>query len=208
MFLFSISMVTTQTMEEALSKTFTQLEIDTAYQNKLASANRLELIANKWPEHWATHYYAAYAQMQITFFESDVKKKDAWLDKAEAHLNRAKDLADVPMDEWEILAANMASSRLSVDPQNRWMKYGPIFQSHLKSAAAINENNPRIYYLRGTDLFYTPAEFGGGPKNAKANFEKASTLFESELEDNILDPYWGKGANAYFLSLCNEAIKE
>ncbi|MBK8506738.1 MAG: hypothetical protein IPL46_33885 [Saprospiraceae bacterium] len=195
-------------MEEALSKTFTQLEMDTTYQNKLASTNRLELIANKWSDHWATHYYAAYAQMQITFYEADIKNKDAWLDKAEAHLDRAKNLPGAPMDEWEILAANMASSRLSVDPQNRWMKYGPIFQSHLKNAATIEENNPRIYYLRGTDLFYTPAEFGGGPKKAKPNFEKAAALFESEAEDNILDPSQGKGANAYFLSLCNEAIKD
>ena len=121
LFLLPISLVISQTMEEALSKTFTQLETDTTYQDKLASTNRLELIANKWPDHWATHYYTAYAQMQITFFEPDIKKKDAWLDKAEGHLNKAKDLTGIPTDEWEILAANMASSRLSVDPQNRWM---------------------------------------------------------------------------------------
>ncbi|MCB0669529.1 MAG: hypothetical protein KDC80_27080 [Saprospiraceae bacterium] len=197
-----------QSMEEVLKKTFEQLEMDTSYQNKLATTNRLELIANKWPDHWAPHFYAAYAQMQITFFEPDVKKKDPWLDKAEAHLEKVKELKGEADDEWEVLAANMASSRMSIDAANRWMKYGPIFEEHMKTAKAKNENNPRVYYLRGTSLFYTPKEYGGGAEKALPYFEKAKELFDAENRDDILDPYWGFLANNYFLGLCHQALKE
>lgn len=199
--------VSAQSMEDVLKKTFEQLEMDTTYLNKLTTTNRLELIANKWPDHWAPHFYAAYAQMQITFFEPDATKKDPWLDKAETHLTKVKELLG-ETDEWEVLAANIASSRMSIDPENRWMKYGPIFEEHMKTAKTKNENNPRVYYLRGTSLFYTPKEFGGGPEKALPFFEKAKTIFDQENRDDILDPYWGYLANDYFLNLCHETLKK
>lgn len=195
-----------QNMEEAIEQTFAQTQNDTSVMNLTAAANRMELIANKWPDQWAPHYYAAYAQTQVAVFEPDPEKKDAWLDMAEEHLNKMENMTHEHADDWHVLKANLAGVRMIVDPENRWMQYGPIHDEQLKKALELNPENPRAYYLQGTSLFYTPAQFGGGPDKALPYFEKAAPIFEAESDEDILDPYWGEGANYYYLQECKKAM--
>ena len=79
-----------------------------------------------------------------------------------------------------------------------------------KAAAAIsiaeklNPENPRVYYLRGSNLYHTPKFFGGGAENARPELEKAAALFESQKSSDPLKPAWGPHHNKQLLDLCNE----
>ena len=83
-------------------------------------------------------------------------------------------------------------ARLAVKPSSRYKKYGEIFNAYIDSAKSLNPDNPRIYYLQGNSIFYTPKLFGGGAKKALPYYEKAVSLYQNEKADNILSPYWGR----------------
>ena len=101
-----------------------------------------------------------------------------------------------------VLAAMIANGRLAVDGQARWQKYGAIFSENLGKAKALNADNPRIYYLKGTSLFYTPTMFGGGKAASIKYFEQAKALFEKESKASLLVPYWGNEMNEYYIAEC------
>jgi hypothetical protein len=142
----------------------------------------------------------------LNYTETDKDKKDAYLDEADEWLNTATALSDKEdkgqQSELYALKAMSANARIGVDPQKRWKKYGKIFESNLEQAKAQNADNPRIYFLKGTSLFYTPKAFGGGKKKAAEYFERAKALLEKESNDDILNPSWGAETNAYYLKEC------
>ena len=184
-----------------LQATFTNF--DTTYNNiaaKTAAGNKLVLIAKKYPTEWAPNYYAAYSRAQLSYFEQDEAKRDAYIDEAETYLAEAVRLLFKQTDETHVVAAIIANARLAVKPQARFQKYGRIFNEQLDSAKAMNADNPRIYLERGIAKFYTPKMFGGGKKSATPYFEKAQELFAKEPGGDIKKPYWGQTANNYFLA--------
>ncbi|MCE2742617.1 MAG: hypothetical protein LW701_03485 [Fluviicola sp.] len=67
-----------------------------------------------------------------------------------------------------------------------------------------NPNNPRIYYLKGAALFYTPKMFGGGGKKAKPFFEQAKPLFPTQDTSSVLIPTWGERQTDEFMKMCDE----
>ncbi len=97
------------------------------------------------------------------------------------------------------MKAHFSSSKLIIDPMSRWQKYGALFDQHLKEAAKLDPQNPRVDYLRGTNLFYTPENFGGGKDKAKPLFESALKKFETFKSPTSYSPTWGKGESEYFL---------
>ncbi len=193
-----------QDLNQTLAKTFLAFDTTQDFQTKLEQSNKLGLIAKKWNEEWATHYYNAYSKGVLSYMEKDEKKRDAYLDEADKELDEAVALLGKHNDETHVLAAMLANARMAVAPQSRWQKYGKVFEENLDQAKELNPDNPRIYYLLGTSKFFTPAAFGGGKKAALPYFEKASGLFEKESGGDMKDPYWGKRANEYFLAQCTE----
>src|SRR3954454_2867112 len=65
-----------QDYKPVLEKTFTAFDTTWNQDAKMEQANKLTLIAKKWPDEWVTHYYAAYAKVQVTYMEKDAAKKD------------------------------------------------------------------------------------------------------------------------------------
>jgi hypothetical protein len=161
------------------------------------------MIASKWENEWSSNYYAAYAKTIASFIAQDNKKKDLFLDEAEKYLEKIKAI-DSQNDETWILAALITNARISVDGQNRGMQYGVIFNQYLSRAEKINPDNPRIYYLKGSSLFYTPEMYGGGKAKAKPLFEKAKGLFAKEAKTSVLKPIWGEKQNLDYLKQCGE----
>ena len=190
-----------QDMNEALQKTFLAFDTTQDLTVKTAQSNKLALIAKKWKDEWAPHYYNAYAKAQMSFMmpENEMDKKDALLDEAEAELNEAIALLGKETDETYVLKAMHAQARMAVDGRNRWQKYGKLFDENLQKAKELNEENPRIYYLKGTSIFFTPKMFGGGAKKALPYFEKAEPMFAKEEKGDMTDPHWGAMANQYFI---------
>ena len=192
-----------QDFKPALQKTFLAFDTTMTMEIKVEQSNKLGLIAQKWKDSWETHYYNAYSKTMLSYMEQKEAKRDAYLDEAEKEIEETITILGKENDETHVLEAMIANARLAVNPMSRWQKFGKIFDDNLAEAKAINPDNPRIYYLQGTNKFYTPKAFGGGAKNAKPYFDKAKGLFAKEDGSDISKPTWGNRANEYHLAQCN-----
>jgi hypothetical protein len=110
----------------------------------------------------------------LGFVGATLAEKDQYLDRANALLKDAEGLAGKPNDELEILKAYQSQIHLAADPMNRWQADGAKFAGFLQSAKSINAENPRIYYLEGSSLFFTPEEYGGGKKGSQTDAGKST----------------------------------
>ena len=190
-----------QTLEESLGKVFTQMDSVKGLSDMMSVSAKFDMIADKWNNEWSANYYAAYAKVIASFIVQDSKKKDLFLDEADKYFEKVKTLGNDNDETW-VLAALITSGRISVDGQNRGMQYGATFNEYIAKAEKINPSNPRIYYLKGTSLFYTPEMYGGGKERAKPEFEKAKELFAKESKASILKPSWGESQNLDNLKQC------
>lgn len=192
-----------QTLEESLTPILQKLDTTKTLSVLYASSAQLDLLAAKYPDQWIANYFASYAKVRVSYVESNIKKKDLILDEAEKYFEKQQKLRGDSSEKY-VLAAFVANGRLAVDGQNRWKTYGPIFEENLKKAKELNESNPRIYYLKGISVFYTPKMFGGGKNNAESYFEKAKGFYDKESKASSLVPHWGDVSNADFLKQCKE----
>lgn len=199
-----------QDMKPVLEKTFLAFDTTMDMTVKVEQANKLALIAKKWDNEWASHYYVSYSKTQLSYMEKDAAKREAYLDEAEKEKEDAVAILKKENDETYVLAAMIANARMAIDPMNRWQKYGQLFSQNLESAKEANADNPRMYYLQGVSKFFTPKQFGGGKKAAMPYFEKAQGLFDKEqaLNKDITNPHWGKDKTVYFVEQCKKEDKE
>ncbi|MCB0698442.1 MAG: hypothetical protein H6551_02545 [Chitinophagales bacterium] len=201
--------VQAQDMNAVLMKTMAAFDSTQDPAKRTEYANKVELIAKKWKDEWAPHYYNAYAKAILTYSmpQETMEKRDAILDEAEAELDEAVTLMGKKEAEENsevfVLKAVMAQARMIIDGRNRWQTYGKLFEDNLRAAKEKDESNPRIYYLKGTSVYFTPKAFGGGPKKALEYFEKAKPLFAQETKGDMKDPFWGSQANDFFIQQCN-----
>jgi hypothetical protein len=192
-----------QTLEEVIAKNLPNVSPMKPVNELMATMAQFDLAAGQYPEDWAANYYAAYAKANCSYALEDAAQKDMLIDEADMYLAKVKELGPENSETY-VLAAMVANARMAVDGQNRWQKYGAIFSENLEKAKALNAENPRIYYLKGTSLFYTPAMFGGGKKPSLPMFEQAKPLFEKESKASVLVPCWGMEMNEYHIAECNK----
>jgi len=205
--LLSFGFTQAQPLEEIIAKNLPNVNPMKPIGELMGTMAQFDLAAAQFPEEWAANYYAAFAKVNSTYAIEDAAQKDLLLDEADIYLAKVKELG-ADKSETFILAAMVANARLAVDGQNRWQKYGAIFSENLEKAKALNADNPRIYYLKGTSLFYTPEMFGGGKKVSLPFFEQAKPLFEKESKASLLVPYWGMEMNEYHIAECNKPDEE
>lgn len=192
-----------QTMEESLTKVFNQMDTAKTVNQFMMASAQFDLITNKYPNEWITNYYSAYSKAILSYYESNNSRKDLILDQAMPFFEKAKQMQP-ENSEIYALGALLSNARLVVDGGSRWKEFGAKFDSNLELATKLNPKNPRIYYLKGMSVFYTPKMFGGGAKNAKPHFEKAKELFVNQDTSSILNPFWGNNRNEYLLGECNK----
>ncbi|MCE6988384.1 hypothetical protein [Dyadobacter sp. CY323] len=166
-------------------------------------SNRFERIASAEPKEWLPKYYTAYCNVILGFVGSSLDEKDQYLSKANALLKEAEAIVGKPNDELLILKAYQSQIHLAADPMNRWQTDGETFKENLDAARAVNAENPRIYYLEGSSLFFTPEEYGGGKKVAKPVLEKAKQKFSAFKMDSPIHPDWGLMETDWMLSQTN-----
>jgi hypothetical protein len=85
---------------------------------------------------------------------------------------------------------------------SRGMQYSQLAEESFEKAKTINPENPRIYYLQGQSIFYTPEAFGGGKKNALPLFKQAKEKFDKFEPVSPISPNWGKEQNQQLLETC------
>lgn len=190
------------TMEDNLKEAYAIMDSAKTMPSLMAASAKFDLIANKYQDKWEAQYYGAYAKAIISYFESDIVKKDLIVDEADAYLDKIVALG-TENDHVFVLKALLANARMAVDGEHRWQEYGPIFEENLKKAKELNENNPHIYYLKAVSVFYTPKMFGGGEKKAKPYFEKAQEKYALMTARTVMVPYWGEPQNTDYLKQIN-----
>lgn len=181
--------------------------IEAAFKNPselLALSNKFERIANAEKTQWLPYYWAAYCQVNYAFMQQEDKSKiDGLADKATELINKA-DALQPNNSEVSCIRSMIASSKLMVDPMNRYMEYGAESQKNLDAAMKQDPTNPRPEFLIGQGLKYTPEQFGGGCKPALEKFEASMKKFETFKPASELHPNWGK---EYVQSLIDECKK-
>lgn len=202
--LFSANLLFAQSEKYTAAMTAALADFDVS-QNKepvrdewLALANRFERIASAEPKEWLPRYYAAYAYSSLAFMGNDAVQKDQLTDKAAGLLDEAVKIAG-ENSELMVLEAQIHQARMATDPMTRWQSEGPLFAASLRKAKKMDPNNPRIYVLEGTNLLYTPEQFGGGKKAAKPVLEQAMEKFATFKSEGPLYPNWGQGQAGYML---------
>ncbi|MFB9292381.1 hypothetical protein [Persicitalea jodogahamensis] len=197
-FLFAQSEQYTAAMTEALKDFSVSENKEPVPAEWQALANRFERIASAEPKEWLPRYYATYAYSMLAFFGKNATEKDQMVDKAEALLKEALAI-EGENSELMLLDAQVHQARMLVDPQSRYMTEGPRFEESLQKAKTLNPDNPRIYLMQGSSLYYTPEQFGGGKKVAKPVLEKAMEKFATFKPEGPLYPNWGHGQAGYML---------
>lgn len=179
--------------------------IDSAFNSPdafLGLANNFERIASAEKTQWLPYYYAAYCRLNYGFMQKDPSGDDVIADKA-AELIKAADSLRPGNSEISCLKSMMATMRLMVNPQQRYMQYGPMSDNFLNKAKEQDPTNPRPHLLKGQNLKYTPEMFGGGCKTAKPELEAAAEKFNAFKPASDIDPNWGKAYNEMMLKECN-----
>ncbi len=190
-----------------LSDTYAEFDSAKSLMDMLSASNRFGLIAKKYTGEWSANFYASYCLAVLSYIEKDETKRDAYLDEADKLYEKATELIGNENDEIYVLGALLANARIAVKPMARYQHFGEIFNTDLDKARALRPENPRIYYVQATSVYYTPKAFGGGAKNAIGLLEKADGYFQTEQHTDIMKPYWGKKQNTDLLNKCNKDLE-
>lgn len=168
--------------------------------NAAEVANNFIRIADAEKDKWLPYYYAAFCKATQAMAEQDNSKKDALADKADEYLTKAETLLGKENSEIYVIKSIIATARMTVDPQSRYMTYGPQISEFIKKSEKLDATNPRPVLLEAQNMFYTPEAFGGGKEPAKLLFEKAKDLYGNFKPETDLSPDWGMSNVTYFLS--------
>lgn len=189
--------------EEAMKTNIDKLYNLTSSVELQALANQFERIGNAESDKWLPDYYAAYCFIRSTFFdEMDADAKHEQLDKAQKLVDN---IMKKHNDESEIFALQALLYQLRITDMSKGAKYSTKAAEAIATAEKLNPENPRVFYLRGSNTFHTPKFFGGGAGKAKPDLEKAAHMFETQKQSNPLMPSWGPYHNKQLLSQCTES---
>jgi hypothetical protein len=186
-------------MESAIEASKTAKSIEDMQQ----VANRFERISAAEKEEWYPAYWAAYTYATMAYATKEDKHRDGYTDKAEKLLNVAKE-RNADKVEYLVLKGMIAQARLAASPMTRWMTEGKTLDNAVADAKKLDPNNPRIYYLEGSGLFYKPAMFGGGKKAAKPILEEALKKYDAYQPASHIAPNWGREFTEKLVKQCQE----
>lgn len=165
------------------------------------AANAFERIASAEKTKWEPYYYAAFAYVMMSNYDTDANKRDQFLDMATTSITKAKDL--VP-NESEVIAMEgfIYMMRLTIDPGTRGPRYAGLSMQTFEKALAVNPDNPRALALKA-QMEYGSAKFFGSSTEPACNTNKlAITKFDTFKPANVLSPQWGKKMTEVMLTNC------
>jgi len=191
------------TYEDAMKANIQKLNTEFTTSGLTNLAGQFERIANAETGKWHPRYFTAYCYVWATAVsEMPADDKHKLLDMAQVQMDA---LFKTFKNESEIFALQAFIYQMRITDMSKGFKYSSLAGESLESAEKLNPKNPRVYYLRGNNIFHTPKAFGGGKEKAKPLFVKAAGLFESEKPANEIEPAWGSEHNKKMLALCDAA---
>ncbi|CAN5634672.1 hypothetical protein BH11BAC2_BH11BAC2_14340 [soil metagenome] len=200
--LFSLSALAETKYESAMVKALDQYKTAKTADDMIAVSALFERIGDAEKDKWLPFYYAALSNCVSGWMNISLDK-DKVAEKSRALLAKADALEK---ENSEILCVyNMvASLQMMVDPQSRWQTYGGEATMALEGAKKADGKNPRIYYLEGQALMYTPEAYGGGKKPALVKLQKAMELFKEFKPASELHPVWGQELTEKLIEECKK----
>ena len=186
--------------ESAMKSNISLLDSIVVKGNYTELINNFTRIGDAEKTQWLPYYYAAYCASLQALTEKDNAQKDALADKATASLTKAESILGKENSETDVIKSMIATAHMMVDPQDRYMTYGPDINQNIEKAKSLDSTNPRPYLLEAQNKFYTPEAYGGGKDAAKEAFDKAKQLMDNFKPETELSPNWGKTTLEYFLS--------
>lgn len=184
----------------AMKANIIQLDSMMVKGNGADLANNFTRIGDAEKTQWLPYYYAAYCTATQALIEKDNSKKDAIADKANDLITKAETILGKDNSETDVIKSMIETAHMTVDPQSRYMTYGPMISENIEKAKTLDPANPRPVLLEAQNKFYTPEAFGGGKDAAKELFEKAKQLFDNFKPESEISANWGKASLQYFLS--------
>lgn len=164
-------------------------------------AGYFENIAKTAPKEWTPSYYAAYCNLYAGLLTTDKGLKDQYWDNALLEIDQA-DAISANNSEIYALKGYLQFMKMSISPMSR-MNFMAESAESMKKAAEINPENPRIYLIRGQNIYYTPEAYGGGAAKAKSLLETAVSKFAAFKPVNAVDPNWGADSAQKLIAKCN-----
>jgi len=172
----------------------------TSYSNL---GDEFEKIAKHNKQRFEPLYYSAYCYIISSWQITDVTKKTVVLSKAKLQIDKAIKISS-NNDELLVLEAFYYQAMIMTNPKKYGQSYSAKANELLQKAKELNNINPRAEFLLAQNVYYRPAQYGGGKKVALPLFEKAATLFEQQNTDNYLLPIWGEQTNAAMIKQCEK----
>ena len=174
-----------------MQKNLSMMDSAKSVADYLKLSNTFERIADAEKTKWIPYYYSGFCLLLSSFIDSSNAKKDSYLDKTDLLLTKADSLQP-NNSEIFTLKGFSAMARMVVSPYERYLKYGPLYNSLLQKAIELDPANPRPEYLIGQSTLNTPEQFGGG-KNAALSILKASLeKYNKFTPETPISPNWGK----------------
>ena len=146
-------------------------------------------------------YYSAYCYIVSSWQIKDLPEKANVLTMAKKQIDKTAGLS-ANNDEILVLEAFYYQAMIMMDPANNGQKYSMKAEELLRKAQALNKNNPRAEFLRAQNIYYRPAQYGGGKEKALPLFKESAKLFKNQSTSNYLLPVWGEKTNGEMIKQC------
>ncbi|MEO0899962.1 MAG: hypothetical protein AAFY71_26345 [Bacteroidota bacterium] len=134
-------------------------------------------------------YWMSYAEYYHSIFHLQNDNKEAAKKACMSSLGRLEKLKGKNSEDYALLAMVQSFAIQFVSPMK-----APFISSKVKKyaekAISIDDQNPRAYYVLGSNDYYTPEQYGGGKKVVEY-LSKAIDLPEQAVSNPYL-PSWGK----------------
>jgi hypothetical protein len=181
--------------------------LDTAawnYNSYSTGAEKFAFISARAPGEWLPYYYHAYCVTSLSRMVNDPASIDSLTAIADKDLKEADSLNPNSSEIYCLKSLNVVN-KINADYMHRGISYSKIANDIIDLSAKLDSTNPRTYYLKGTYLYFRPAQFGGGKAVAKPWLEKALVYYNRpQVAGNGLLPHWGKNENENLLKKATE----
>ena len=193
-------------MESAISR----MDTTEAIEDWKTVVNTFERIGQAEEEEWLPQYYQAYShiRMAITHMQQqNMVECEINIEASQKALDKAKKLAG-KNSEIVTLQGYIYQGRIWSNPQQNGPVYSPKASQAIQQAMQMEPGNPRPHHLMGQNLYFTPAQWGGGAKVALPHLKKADEAFENFEPKSSIHPSWGKVFNDWLLEQATAKLEE
>jgi len=152
-----------------------------------AMNNELEELYEQSPNK-LIHYWQAYLSYYDAIFHLQMDQEKASEKAVDSGIELLEDMPKKNSEDYALLAM-MESFSLQFKSAVKLPFISGDVKDHAEKSKQLNPDNPRAYYVLGSNDFYTPEKYGGG-KKVEQYLKQAIKLPEQEQPNSYL-PSWG-----------------